>query len=215
MTSDTNDEVAVAAVTIAGHPVAEVVAPSEFVQPLVTEIDAVFVPGGVGDRLRSSLGGALRYDVTVTVRDTATYAVEDVLSTARYIRVRYTDEHAIPIGDPGTLAPGAIWEDTVEVEVPALTIGDVIWRMEASGAGAPVLAEDATTYQPVALYVVAVILILDALVLVWRFFRRRRRKRASRRRPPADNPFMDGGPPADADIEAELVGEFHVPEPVG
>ena len=92
VTSDTNDEVAVAPITIAGHPVAEVVAPSEFVQPLVTEIDAVFVPGGVGDRLRSSLGGPLRYNVTVTVRNTATYPVEDVRATARYIRVRYTDE---------------------------------------------------------------------------------------------------------------------------
>ena len=76
------------------------------------------------------------------------------------------------------------------MEVPALTIGDVIWRIEASGAGAPVLAEDATTYQPVALYVVAVVLVLDALVLLWRFGTGRRRRRRARRQPP-DNPFLD------------------------
>lgn len=214
VTSDNNDEVAVVPITIAGHPVADVVEPSEFVQPLVTEIDAVFIPGGVADRLRSSLGGPLRYEVTVTVRNTATYTVEDVLATARFIRTRYTDERSITIDDPGALAAGASWEDVVEVEVPALTIGDVLWRLEVSGTGAPVIAEDATTYQPVALYVVAAVLILDAIILLWRAARRRRRRKNARKRPP-DNPFLDGPTSPNDDIAADIDTERRVPELVG
>jgi hypothetical protein len=215
VTSDDNDEVAVAPITIAGHPIAEVVEPSEFVQPLVTEIDAVRVPGGIADRLRASLGGPLRYEVTVTIRNTATYAVESVRATARYIRTRYTDERAITIGDPGTLGAGAIWEDVVEVEVPALTIGEVLWRVEASGSGAPVIAEDATTFQPVGLYVVAVVLVLDALVLIWRFGTRRRRRRRERRRPP-ENPFLDDQGPVEQPLSVSTADEERrMPELVG
>lgn len=213
VTSDTNDEVAVAPITIADHPVAEVVEPSEFVQPLVTEIDAVFIPGGIGDRLRSSLGGPLRYEVTVTVRNTATYTVEDVRATARYIRVRYTDERSIPIDDPGPLEAGAIWEDVIEVEVPPLTIGDVLWRLEASGSGAPVIAEDATTYQPVGLYVVTVVLVIDALILLWRFARRRRARKTTKR--PPDNPFLDAQAQPVGEGAADIDEERRLPELVG
>jgi hypothetical protein len=214
VTSDDNQEVAVAPVTIAGHPLADVVDPSEFVQPLVTEIDAVRIPAGIADRVRASLGGPLLYEVTVRVRNTATFPVEDVRATARYTREQYSDDRSIPIDDPGTLAAGANWEQIIEVEVPPLTIGDVVWRAEISAIGAPVLAEDSTTHQPIALYVVAVVLLIDAIVLLWRFARRRRRRKNARKRPP-DNPFLDDQTSPIDDTATDIDSERRVPELVG
>ena len=43
------------------------------------------------------------------------------------------------------LEPGATWEQTVQVEVPSLTFGDVEWNATASGFGPPVSATDTTS----------------------------------------------------------------------
>jgi hypothetical protein len=207
VSSDDNTEVAATPVTIVGHPVAEIVEPSEFVQPLVVEIDAVRSVDGFADRVRASLGGPLRYQVTVTVRNTATYVVNDVRATARYTREQYSDDRASAIDDPESLEGGDVWTQVVEVEVPALTIGEVQWLVEVSGIGTPVIATDVTSHQPIGLYVVGVVLLLDAVVLLWRFARRRRR----RDRKPPDNPFLDDPGRIDADLAPELE-EQRVPE---
>ena len=183
-------------------------------QPLEVEIGAVRLEGGLADRARASLGGQLYYEVTVTVRNKATYVVNDITAAARFTREQYSDDRAIDIDDPGSLEGGDTWTQVVDVAVPALTTGEVRWLAEAAGTGTPVIATDTTSHQPIALYAVAAVLLVDLIILLWRFFSRRRRKRAARRRPPPDNPFTDGGPPG-ADIEAELVREFRVPEPVG
>jgi hypothetical protein len=211
--SDDNTEAAVTPVTVVGHPIAEIVEPSEFVQPLEAEIDAVRVVDGFADRVRASLGGPLRYEVTITVRNTATYVVNDIRATARYTREQYSDDRAIVIDDPESLEGGDIWTQVVEVEVPPLTIGDVQWLAEVSGTGTPVIATDATSHQPTALYVIAVLLVIDAVVLLWRYARRRRRRRKATRQPP-DNPFLDGPEPrGDASIEFDQ--NQRVPETIG
>lgn len=189
--SDDNAEVAVASVTIVGHPVAEVVEPTEFVQPLVVEIDAVTGSSGFGDRLRSSLGGPTTYEVMVRVRNRDTYVLEDIRATASFTRQRYDDTRSIPIDDPGTIEPGATWEQVVEVDTPSLTMGDVTWQVTVSGIGPPVTATDSTSSQPIALYVVGAILVLDLLALVWRRLARRRRRRASRATEHSSEPFLD------------------------
>jgi hypothetical protein len=217
VTSDDNDEVAVAPITILDHPVAEIVEPSAFVQPLVTEIDAVLVPGGIAARARSSLGGTQHYEVRVAVRNTATYPVEAIRATARYTRVNYTDTRSIEIDDPGELAAGTTWEQVVDVEVPPLTTGDVVWRLEVSGTGAPVIADDETTYQPVALYLLVAVLVLDVLILLWRLARRRRRRRRSRRGPPdvpPHNPFIGDPDPSEPDV-SRADEERRTPQLVG
>jgi hypothetical protein len=211
VSSDDNIEVAVTPVTLVGHPVAEVVEPSEFVQPLEAEIDAVRVEGGIADRIRASLGGPLRYEVTVTVRNTATYVVDDVTATAQFTREQYSDDRAIAIDNPGSLGGGDTWTQVVDVEVPALTTGEVLWQVEASGTGTPVVATDTTSHQPVALYAVAVFLFIDVVVLLWRFVRRRRRRPT--RRPP-DNPLLND-PGAFDDRAADVVDEERIPELVG
>lgn len=187
--SDDNAEVAVAPITIVGHPVGEIVEPTEFIQPLVVEIDAARAPQGFSDRLRTSLGAATDYTVTVRVRNQATYDVTGIRATASYVRERYDDTRLIEIDDPGTLEAGVIWEQVVDVETPALTIGDVIWRADVSGTGPPVTATDTTSQRPIALYVLGVILLVDVLVLLWRLITRRRRAR--RATEPPDNPFLD------------------------
>jgi hypothetical protein len=212
VSSDDNTEVAVTPVTLVGHPVAELVEPSEFVQPLAAEIDAVRLVGGVADRVRASLGGPLRYEVTVTVRNTATYVVNDVAATARFTRERYSDDRTFAIDDPGSLEAGDSWTQVVEVEVPALTTGEVLWSVEVSGLGTPVIATDTTSHQPVALYLIAVVLLIDLIVLLWRFVRRRRTRKKVRK--PPDNPFLDDPGRIDADHVPEL-DEQRVPELVG
>jgi hypothetical protein len=214
VSSDDNTEVAATPVNVVGHPVAEVVEPSEFVQPLEAEIDAVRVVGGLGDRLRASLGGSLRYEVAFTVRNTATFTVNDISATARYTREQYSDDRPIAIDDPGTLEGGEIWTQVVEVEVPPLTVGEVRWLVEVSGIGTPVIATDSTSHQPVALYVVAIVLLIDALVLLWRFFARRRRRRKANRTP-AHHPFLDDGGPSGDEIVADTDEDQRIPEPVG
>jgi hypothetical protein len=189
--SDDNAEVAVAPVTIVGHPVADVVEPTEFVQPLVVEIDAVAASSGFGDRLRSSLGGPTSYEVTVRVRNRDTYAVEDVRATASFTRERYDDTRFIAIDDPGTIEPGDTWEQVVEVDTPSLTIGDVSWQATVSGIGPPIEATDSTSSQPIALFVVGAILLIDLVVLVWRWLARRRRRRAERSADRRPDPFLD------------------------
>jgi hypothetical protein len=181
VSSQDNREIAVASVTLVGHPVADVVGGSEFVQALAVDIDAVVASPSFGDAVRSSLGGPTPHEVTVEVRNQATFVIENVRATANYRRTQYDDVRNIPIENPGTLQPGEVWTQKIDVEVPSLTFGTVEWRIDATGAGPAVTSTDSTSKQPVLLYVAALILIADAVFLFWRFISRR-----MRRRPDAD-----------------------------
>lgn len=189
VSSQDSQEIAVASVVLIGHPVAEIVEASGFVQPLSVDIDAVGAPNGLGDRIRSSLGGPTTYEVTVRVQNLATYEVENLRTTAGYNRLRYDDERSIELDGPASIAPGETWEQTVDVELPSLTFGDTEWRIDVSGTGPPVNAADLTSQRPVLLFVVVIVLLADLAILIARFAVRRRR-----RRPPpdsSDNPFFD------------------------
>lgn len=75
--SPNNDEVAVADISLIGHPVAPVTGGEEFQQPIAVTVHAE--PAGAGwGWLRSSLGGATDYAVSIKVENTATYAVDDL-----------------------------------------------------------------------------------------------------------------------------------------
>lgn len=236
VSSQDNREIAVAPVTLVGHPVADVEGGTEFVQALAVDIDATESDVGVGDGIRSSLGGPTAYDVTVEVRNQATFVVDDVRATASFNRLRYDDVRNVVIENPGTLQPGEVWTQTVQVEIPSLTFGDVEWRIDATGAGPPVTAVETTVKQPILLYVVGLLLLADLLFLLWRFVARRLRRRGSRRpaetedRPFAESPvavpvddamWMPPGPPPSAAVTTELPpvdgadAEQRQPEPVG
>ena len=189
VSSRDNQEIAVASVAIVGHPVSEVVEPSAPGQPLTVAIAAEPAPEGFRDELRSSLGGATLYDVTVQVKNQGTFAIDNVGVSSIFMRLNYDDVRTIDIPSAGQLEPGATWEQVVQVEMPALTFGDVEWQATASGAGPSVSATDSTSSRPVLLIVLAIILVVDILLLTWRFIARLRKRRAPA--DPQDNPFLD------------------------
>jgi hypothetical protein len=210
VSSQDNLEVAVVPITLVGHPVAEVVGGSEFNTPLFVDIVANAAPEGMGDELRSSLGGSTTYDVTIQVRNTATFEIERVALAATFTRLRYDDIRSIEIPDPGALEPGETWEQTVQVDVPSLTFGDVEWGATASGQGPSVTAIDTTTTTPVLLIVLGVVLLVDVVLLAVRLLMRMRRRRST---PQADdNPFLDEVA-YPTDPNGDTSGTVRIPEP--
>ena len=216
ISSTNNQEIAVAPITLVGHPVAEVVGSPPTDTPLTVDIAANLAPAGLSEKLRTSLGGATNYDVTVSVRNGATFDIDNVALAATFTRTRYDDVRAIEFPDPGPLAAGQTWEQTVQVEVSALTFGDVEWTGTASGQGPSVSSTDTTSSFPTLLVLFGVILVVDLLVLLWRLIARARRRRAPS--DPQDNPFIDdpndsgsgGSSVSDAQWPA---AEWSAPEP--
>lgn len=196
-----NRMIAVAPIVIIGHPVADVVGAPTAEQLLIADIVAESASPGVGDQLRSSLGGSTAYDVTVRVTNTATFDIADATVAATFTRGRFDDTRNIDLPNPGSLAPGETWEETVTVDVPALTFGEVVWDATASGQGPAVTATDSTSSRPVLLYVLGAILVIDLMILLWRAVARARRRAGESGRDSYDNPFID-----DPDPDA---AEFH------
>jgi hypothetical protein len=201
VSSQDNREIAVVSITIVGHPIADVDGGSAADQPLAVDIRAVVAPGGLSDELRSSLGGATMYDVTVQVTNSGTFAVENVAVASTYTRTRYDDVRTVDIPSAGRLDAGATWEQTVQVEVPSLTFGDVEWNATVSGFGPSVQATDTTSQLPVLLVLLGVILVADVFVLVVRFLMRRRRRNLDDDEPSGTAPDGGGG----SAIEDELL----------
>lgn len=189
-----NLEVAVAPITLIGHPVAEVVGGSEFATPLSVDIVANAASNGLASDLRTSLGGATTYDVTVQVTNRATFEIPAVAVSSSYTRRNYDDTRSIDVPDLGALEPGETWEQTMQVEVPSLTFGDVEWSATTSGQGPTVTSTDSTTSTPILLILLGAVLALDLLVLIIRLVLRWRRRG---NHPPEgdddviDNPFID------------------------
>jgi hypothetical protein len=186
--SSDNREVVVAPITLIGHPVAEVVNGSQFDAPLSVDIIANAAPQGLSDQVRSSLGGATTYDVTVQITNSGNIAVAEAAIDATFNRTSYDDIRTIDLPAPGSISPGQTWQQTVQVEVPALTFGTVRWTATASGSGPSATATDTTQARPVLLYLFATILLIDVAVLLWRLAAR---SWAGGEDDPADDEFSD------------------------
>lgn len=169
-------DLAVAPIVVRGHPVARVVDPIN--GPLVAvSIGVERASHGLVERLRAALGGPTKYVVTVSVRNltAGTITKLEIDGSARH---RFDDDAAtLELEKPPVLGPGRTWEQTVEVELPALAVGRLSWMAVASGAGVPVEAERATSNTPVALYLLGGVLVADIGAMVWRRRTRRRRSR--------------------------------------
>ena len=189
VSSQDNQEIAVASVTIVGHPVGPVVQAPTSSQPLTVAIAAEAARQGFRDELRSSLGGATTWEVTVQVKNQGTFTIDNVGVSSTVTRLRYDDVRTIDIPSAGQLEAGETWEQVIQVDMPALTFGEVEWAATASGAGPSVSATDSTSSRPFLLIVLAIVLIVDLLVLTVRLIARVRRRRAFEG--PKDNPFLD------------------------
>jgi hypothetical protein len=203
VSSNDNLEVAVAPLVVIGHPVADVVGSTPTAVQLGVAITANPAAADLGTTLQSSLGGPTAYDVTVRVTNRATFQVTDIALASTFTRTRFDDVENIAMPDPGTLAPGESWVETVQVEVPSLTFGDVEWSATASGQGPSVTATDTTSSQPLLLYVLGAVLVVDLLILIWRLVVRIRRRRREMPADPTDNPFIDDPAPTDPGPNAD------------
>lgn len=175
VSSQNNDEIAVAAITLIGHPVDLVVGGSTPTQTLVASIVAERASTGTLGWLRSSLGAATTYDVTVTVRNSSTVAVGKIAIDATVGRGDGDIQRTLVIEPPAEIGPGETWEQVVQAELPAPVYGNAEWRVDVSSEGPTVTATDATSHMPGLLILFAAVFVLDVLVLAVRLFRHRHR----------------------------------------
>ncbi len=179
--SPTNDEAAVAPITLTGHPVAEPVQGAEPDLPLVVAIRADRAAVRLLDTIRGSLGGPTGYDVTITIRNTATEAIDGISVAAAAGRKQ---DHLLAVVDvvpPASIAAGATWEDTVRVELPAPVWGDVRWSADVTGRGNTVEAFDDTSSLPTLLISAVGVLLFVAVALSVRLVLRIRNRRRGER----------------------------------
>jgi len=174
VSSRLNDEIAVAPIELIGHPVAPVVEQPARDGSLAVAIHVRAAPDGVVSWGRSSLGGPARYEVTVTVKNRTAVPIEHVKVVASAGRDAQDDLVHLQLDEPGKLGPGQTWQQVVTTEVPAPSFGDLVWRVDASGAGPSATAMTTTRHSPLLFMVVVALFVLDIGFLAIRFVIRRR-----------------------------------------
>ncbi|HVV38276.1 MAG TPA: hypothetical protein VHC63_16835 [Acidimicrobiales bacterium] len=176
VTNSTQSLVAFASIEVIGHPVAPIVNAADE-PPLSVELSVRRAGAGFGAWVRSQLGGATTYALTVRVHNLVPEALSDIKLTARAGRRGNDQARYVRINGPSTLAAGATWTHTQRVRVPAPVIGKLHWTVAASGAG-PITSVSATTSNHALLFVVLLIALLaDASWFAQRVIRKRYRRR--------------------------------------
>lgn len=175
VSSQTYDEVAVAPITLLGHPVEPVVGGPSPDDPLVAvSLSASATSRGVLGWIRSSLGGSVMYRVTVTVKNLTTDTLSHVAASGSVGRSANDSGAAIALADPGEIGPGQTRQQIVSAKLSAPSIGAMKWRVVVSGAGPSVIATVSTQHRPVLLLVLLIMLVLDLGGFVLRRLVRRR-----------------------------------------
>lgn len=183
----TFDEIAIAPITLIGHPVAPVVETPGQQGALDVTISANAAPLGLFARARASVGGPATYEVTVTLKNTSTVPMPTV-SLAGSV-ARSGDQLAtLTLEDPGLIAPGRTWQQVIIAEVPGPSFGSLRWRVDVSGAGPTVTAVVGTEQRPTLLIVVILFLVADVFLLMIRFVVRRRQRNLS---PASNEPVLE------------------------
>lgn len=173
----TFDEIAIAPVTLIGHPVKAVVETPGQQGALDVTISAHAAPPGLFSGARASMGGPATYEVTVTVKNTSTVPIATV-SLAGSVGRRNDQLATLTFDDPGQIAAGRTWQQVVTAEVPGPSLGTLQWRVDVSGAGPTVTATGATAQRPTLLIILVLFLVADVFLLAIRFVIRRRQREA-------------------------------------
>ena len=201
-------EFAIAPIDLLDHPVAPVVSPE--LGPLVeVGISASRVPPNLSGRIRTGLGGATLYAVTVSVRNITTETLDGVVVRARVASRLGDDAAPMRFDTPGPIEPGQTWTQTIETKLSAPHMGTFTWKVSASGAGPIVDDTYVNDAVPAILYSFVALLLLDVVVLLVRMVRRRRRaRRAVRMRAQARRS-------AETEAPEDTILHDDRPEPVG
>lgn len=180
--SESNDEVASIPLTISDLPTGPVIDPKPIVDAVKLSIRAATATDGFGDWARGALGGPARYAVTVEVTNRTSVTLRNVSLFGSVGRGPADELLALDLPNPGPIAAGATWTQTVYAKVPAPTIGSFRFKVTAAGAGATVDASVTQRHSTPLLLGVLVFLVVDVGLIVVRRLRRRRGARADDQR---------------------------------
>ena len=186
-----NDEVAVAPITLIGHPNGPLVG-GGLGDPVEVSVVAQAVPDGAMDQLRSSLGGATLYELTVTVRNPSTIAVSGITVNGSAGKGSNDQLVTFDLVAPPELQPGQQFEEVVTAELPAPSWGTVEWRVAVSSSEPTVVTTTTTDNVAWLLWILGALLVLDLVILLIRFVVRLVRRNS-------DHPGDEG---AENDIES-------------
>ena len=193
----TNDEIAIAPITLIGHPIEPLIDPPDLSDALDVTISSHPASPGLFSQIRTSLGGPATYEVTVTVKNRSAVPFTAVSLAGSVLRGR--DQLAtLEFDDPGLLAPGRTWQQVVTAKVPGPSFGSLHWRVDVSGAGSVITVTQTTDQRPTLLIVLVLFLVADVFLLLIRFTVRRRARREAARTAGDDDAAPNDAPPSAA-----------------
>lgn len=207
-------ESAIVPIDIVGVPVGPIIDPPNG-KLVDVKITATRADAGALAALRSSLGGATAYDVTVDVRNLTS---EDLTGIEVFGAVgrNITENLATFDLNPGPIDAGRTWTTSLRVTIPSPVWGDYVWQAKASGAGPSVTATQDTRVVPLLLVVLIALMVGDLVMIVVRWLRRRRARRALEEPPvgrgepgPGGSDGWSGGPAQPPAVDQDLVGAAH------
>ena len=175
VSSQSNDEVVLVPITLIGHPIEPLVGGPSLDEPLVSmTLTAREKPRGLVDWARSSLGGQVTYEVTLTVKNLSTGPLRQVHLFGSVGRNAKDELATLMLKDPGEIGAGQTWKQVLSAEVPAPSLSTIQWQIVASRAGPLVTATSTTRHRPVLFMVLMMALVVDISLLAIRSRMRRR-----------------------------------------
>ena len=178
VSSQSNDEVVVVPITLIGHPIEPLVGGPSATEPLVgLAIDVREKPRGLIGWARSSLGGQVTYEVTITVKNLITGPLRNVHLFGSAGRSAKDALTTLDLKDPGEIGAGQTWTQVVSADVPAPSLSTIHWQVVATRAGPLVVADRATKHRPMLFVILTMLLVIDLGFLL---IRKRMRRRAAR-----------------------------------
>jgi hypothetical protein len=203
--SANNDEVATAPITITDHATADTVAPPGGValdESLGVVLDVDEADMGLGGNLRYSLGGRGTFDVTASVKNRSNAILTGLRVVGTVGRGGDDQIATIDFALVEPLQPGTTWEQTVQVEIPSPSFGELQWVLTVARGGKSLEVPTTTDHSPLLLLALAIVLVLDIALVFLRVLTSRRAQRE------ADADAEDAAASAAAreqPIEVELV----------
>ena len=175
VSSQSNDEVVVVPITLIGHPIEPLVGGPSLDEPLVSmTLTAREKPRGLVDWARSSLGGQVTYEVTLTVKNLTTGPLRQVHLFGSVGRNAKDELASLTLKDPGQIDAGQTWKQVLLADVPAPSLTTIQWQVVASRAGPLVTATSTTRHRPVLFMSLMMALVVDISLLAIRSRMRRR-----------------------------------------
>jgi hypothetical protein len=174
-----NTEAAIAEFSLLGHPTGPV--QGDLRDPLEVDVTAQASPVSMSDRVRGAIGGTTTYALTIVVRNRSVESVGGISASGTAVR-NGKEVVVFDVVDPGTIGPGSLWTEVVEVELPGPSFGETDWTVEVVSPVPTISATDTTKAFPWLLFLLGIFLVVDIAVLVARAIARRRSRSARRRR---------------------------------